>query len=171
MWLRGDPLKAPGASNPPLPLGSTFSPTVWCLEKTKHSGERNSFPLLFLLWTCHITCFPLMKRSTAWVPLIPTKMEIWNFTLWDLCGSLGASYSEFWRRRYVLLCEFSASSSSRSYWHYLPPEGHMSAPWGQRFASVLFTAAVSESRAIPDSEWQLSTYLLKEWLFQPTSST
>ena len=47
MWLRADPLKAPGASNPPLPLGSTFSPIVWCLEQTKRSGERNFFPLAF----------------------------------------------------------------------------------------------------------------------------
>ena len=47
----------------------------------------------------------------------------------------------------------------------------MSAPWGQRFASVLFTVAVSESRAIPDTEWQLSIYLLKEWLLQQSSPT
>ena len=86
-------------------------------------------------------------------------MEVWEHLILGFEGGV------------FLLREFSASPSSISYWHYLPPEGHMSAPWGQRFASVLFTVAVSESRAIPDTEWQLSIYLLKEWLLQQSSST
>lgn len=109
-WLRAHPLKAPGASNPPpvlVPPSPQFS-GAW----NKGFWGKKLFPPCFfsclhetyeclMVGLSHITRFPLMKRPTAGVPLTPTKMEIWNFTLQDLCGSLGASYSWFWRRRCV----------------------------------------------------------------------
>lgn len=73
--------KAPGASNF-LPLyanlGSTFFPILRCLEQVKDYGEKHFPPLLFLLWTCPFTPFPLMRKPTALVPLTPTRMGIQN---------------------------------------------------------------------------------------------
>lgn len=97
--------KAPGASNF-LPLyanlGSTFFPILRCLEQVKDYGEKHFPPLLFLLWTCPFTPFPLMRKPwclshpPGWESKTVPKPS--NFC--DHCGSW-ESYSWFWRRRYI----------------------------------------------------------------------
>ena len=55
------------------------------------------------------------------------------------------------------LHDFSASPRSISY--YVPHEGHVSAPCGQGFVSVLFTSAFPASTPVLGTEQGFSTYL------------
>lgn len=122
------PLESPRVLKPSLPHWFLIFPNCLMPGTSKGFWRKKFSPLLFLLWTCHITRFPLMKRPTAWVPLLPTKMETWNCTLWDLCGSLGAPYSWFWRR-----CVSSTWILSLTQQHIILTP---SSPWGTHVGSL-----------------------------------
>lgn len=172
--------KAPGASNPSPNLGFLLLPN--CLVPgTKGSGERTFPPCFF---SClHETYECLMVGVKSHHPL-PSNEEAHSrgasYTHQDGNLKLHASRS-LWKSGSILflvlkkeVCFFFVSSQLHAAADHIDtafltrdtcplPEG--------KAPSVSFTRCGLRISAIPDTEWWISIYLLKEWLLQSASST